>query len=399
MYVGSKRPGEDSPFSFKSHLAYYRNTEPQFKPKEDDALGSRLTLASSAAKALCLVSLLVLATVVDVRCVMAGEFIVQGNPTIVGVWWDTTDGSDWTVQQLADDVHQIKLMNFTAIYCVEKSILDGTKDNDLNDTWSARIVDLAEDEGLRIVWAVWETDNPPQWINKDLNNQTFRQWFANHLTKWQAFITQHPCIIQIVFDDFGPESQFLNMTEFTQFVRQYIPLPTMIEYDDRYDSLNPQYCVATVTEGYLYYYQDSRSWTGFWIDYVYQHYGGAYPFHTLGISLEAFDGGMGSWTPAKHRILIDEALDYNFTHYEYWAWRWSTPESPAIAAHPEYWSGIKQNNEHILQYAYTNTTTTHTTGTTLPDLSAAIIVLFLVFATLPVMLVYIVFKRRHPHLL
>lgn len=275
---------------------------------------------------------------------------LTSNPVVIGAWWDTTDGSYWTDQQLADDVHNLKWMNFTAIYCVEKTIMDGSKDDELNDTWTARMVKLAENEGLKIVWAVWETDNPAEWSNRDLNNQTFRIWFAEHLVKWQGFIVQHPCIIELVFDDFGVESQYLNMTEFTQFVRQYVPLPTMIEYDDKYDSLNPQFGVATVTEGYVYYYQDSRSWDGFWIDYICQHYNGYYPFHTLGISLEAFDGGMGDWTPTKHLPLIEKALDYGFTHYEYWAWRWGTPELPAIAVHSEYWQEIRNNNEHILTH-------------------------------------------------
>lgn len=270
------------------------------------------------------------------------------NPVVIGAWWDTINGSYWTDQQLVDDVRNIKWMNFTAIYCVEKSIMDGSKDDNLDDTWTVRIVKLAEMENLKIVWAVWETDNPAEWSNRDLNNQTFRNWFADHLTKWQQFIAEHPSIIELVFDDFGVESQFLNMTEFTQFVRQYVPLPTLIEYDDRYDSLNLQYENGTVTEGYIYYYQDSSSWNGAWIDYINQHFSGNYPYHTLGISLEAFDDGLGGWTPAKQLPLISKALSYNFTHYEYWAWRWSTPEKPAIAAHPDYWQGIKENNLLIL---------------------------------------------------
>jgi hypothetical protein len=292
------------------------------------------------------------------------------NPVIIGAWWDTTDGSYWSDQQLAEDVHNIKWMNFTAIYCVEKSIMDGSKDNDLNDTWTARVVKLAENENLKIVWSIWETDNPAEWSNRDLNNQTFRTWFAGHLTKWQEFVTRHPNIVELVFDDFGTESQYLNMTEFTQFVRQYIPLPTMIEYDGRYDSLNPQYGNATVTEGYLYYYQNNHSWDGFWIDYIYQHYSGSYPFHTLGISLEAFDGGLGNWTPAKHLPLINKALGYNFTHYEYWAWRLGIPEAPAIAAHPEYWQGIKGNNEHILS------------SPIVPELTQMMFIALLIYTTL-----------------
>jgi len=305
-----------------------------------------------------------------------------GNPVVVGVWWDTTDGSYWSDGQLADDVADIKSMNFTAIYCVEKSIMDGSKDDAINDTWTARMVKLAEQNDLKIVWAVWETDNPAEWTNRDLNNQTFRLWFAGHLAKWQQYIAQHPCIIEIVFDDFGPESQYLNMTEFTQFVRQYIPLPTMIEYDDRYDSLNPQYEEATVTEGYVYYYQDSSSWNGAWIDYIQEHYAGCFPSHTLGICLEAFDNGMGNWTPAKHRPLIDKALAYNFTHYEYWAWRWSTPESPAIADHPEYWQGIKENNEHIL------------TQPVIPELGTPAILLLLPVVALPVLATRLKRRRR-----
>lgn len=269
------------------------------------------------------------------------------NPLVIGAWWSTIDGSDWSDQQLAQEVHDLKWMNFTAIYCLEESVTDGSKDDHLNDTWTARMVNLAESEGLKIVWAVWD-GNPIGWNNKDLNNQTFRTWFAGHLTIWQQFIAIHPSIIELVFDDFGVESQYLNMTEFTQFVRQYIPPPTMIEYDDRYDSLNPQYENGTVTEGYLYYYQDSNSWDGAWIDYIYQHYRGNYPYHTLGICLEAFDEGMGNWTPAKHLPLITKALGYNFTNYEYWAWRWYTPEKAGIAAHPEYWHGIKDNNQLIL---------------------------------------------------
>jgi hypothetical protein len=342
---------------------------------------SKTSLVEATLTGLCLLSALLNVHIACTCVALTQRASSTGNPLVVGVWWDTTDGSYWSDDKLADDVANIKWMNFTSIYCVEKSIMNGSKDDALNDTWTARMVKLAEQNDLKIMWAVWETENPAGWTNRDLNNQTFRVWFAGHLAKWQQFIAMHPCIIEIVFDDFGPESQYLNMTEFTQFVRQYIPLPTMIEYDDRYDSLNPQYEEATVTEGYVYYYQDSSSWNGDWIDYVQEQYAGCFPSHTLGICLEAFDSGMGDWTPAKHRPLIDKALAYNFTHYEYWAWRWSTPESSAIAAHPEYWQGIKENNEHIL------------TQPVISEFGAPAIPLLLTVAALPVLAARL--KRRH----
>lgn len=278
----------------------------------------------------------------------------MGNPVVVGVWWDTTDGTYWTDKQLASDVNQIKLMNFTAIYCVEKNIMDGSMDDNLSGTWTARAVKLAESEGLSIVWAVWSSPYPLQWQNMDLNNQTFRSWFGQHLAKWETFIMQHPCITEIIFDDFYQDSQGLNLTEFTDFVRQYISPPTLIEYDGVYDLMQPEYCNGSVTEGYCYVATigDSGAWNGSWIDDVYQLYSGNYPFHTLGICLQAFDEGGGSWTPEMQYPLINKALSYNFTNFEYWAWRWSTPESPAIATHPEYWEGIKENNIHILESSH-----------------------------------------------
>jgi len=273
-------------------------------------------------------------------------------PLIVAWWWIDTDYS--YSQSMIDGISDLLSMNFTAVATFDPSLINAEHDNNWIEYKTQEFLEIAKEKGIYVIPLLWGTDDPTDWVNTDLDNPSFKSWFSEHLQNLSTLFSSYADIIPgVIFDDFGTElSKIDNFDNFIQMIRGNLTIGNRTDYfilfDDRYDKLSNVISQnLTVTSGYYYKYQ-GRTWGDtLWITYMYNHYDTNYPRHSLSIVLEAWE----DFTADRLRTDAEKAMEYNFTIFQYYAWRRGTPESTdTLYYKTSEWNGIGELNADILSY-------------------------------------------------